>query len=518
MTAIETVGLTRKFGDFVAVDGINLSVKEGELFGLLGPNGAGKTTMISMLTAMLRISGGTALVNGADVSRQPGVVRKSIGIVFQDPSLDLDLTARENLDFHAKLYGPPQRLASQRITDVLRLVELDSRSNSIVKTFSGGMKRRLEIGQLSRLRLRLMNEGSNGSVFLVKVFFSQAGEEEYSYAEYTPFLAPGKTILLTLKEPVIIPRGGSHLMRVQVFKMDGKELVGAFTQSFELGGVLRYDVMVSCLESSVLPGTEIPASMTLLNLGDFFQDTQVSWWIESPTGKKIGLHSMPIALYRKETRELVRSIPVPKNASLGEYAFKVEVRYSNEVREAQCSFLVQRNEDHYRSELGFLQERLNELKRIVDLAEKDGTAVSDYRERIRRTSQLLASLREAIDGNDWEKSDAALRNAKKELDNLSEELALLNLPIFWFAGIGMDPFFVFLAVTLSLTVIALLYETNQLEKDFGRLRLLDSKPFFPGAVRPVQREKKKDSMLDRLIGIQKKGKPVEIKQRPFRNK
>ncbi len=147
LPAIETKKLLRKFGDFVAVNAVDLSVEKGELFGLLGPNGAGKTTMISMLTTTLRITSGQATVNGFDVRSHPDAVRKSIGIVFQDPSLDLDLTAWENLDFHGKLYGMPPTLRHNRIAEVLKLVELDSKSNNLVKTFSGGMKRRLEIAR-----------------------------------------------------------------------------------------------------------------------------------------------------------------------------------------------------------------------------------------------------------------------------------------------------------------------------------------------------------------------------------
>lgn len=147
MLAIETEKLVKKFNGFTAVDHVSLQVKEGELFGLLGPNGAGKTTAISMLTTMLSISGGKAVVNGFDVGLHPDSVRKSIGIVFQDPSLDFDLTARENLEFHAKMYNVPLNVREKRIREVLHLVELDSKSGQLVKTFSGGMKRRLEIAR-----------------------------------------------------------------------------------------------------------------------------------------------------------------------------------------------------------------------------------------------------------------------------------------------------------------------------------------------------------------------------------
>ncbi|MCX6775654.1 MAG: ATP-binding cassette domain-containing protein [Candidatus Micrarchaeota archaeon] len=144
---IETNKLTRKFNGFTAVDSINLQIRKGELFGLLGPNGAGKTTTLSMLSTIRRPTSGTARVNGFDVNTQQDEVRNSIGIVFQDPSLDDELTAYENLDFHAMLYGMPAGQRMERIKEVLELVELSEKRNEQVKRFSGGMKRRLEIAR-----------------------------------------------------------------------------------------------------------------------------------------------------------------------------------------------------------------------------------------------------------------------------------------------------------------------------------------------------------------------------------
>jgi len=144
---IETNKLTRKFNGVTAVDSINLQIRKGELFGLLGPNGAGKTTTLSMLSTIRRPTSGTARVNGFDVNTQQDEVRNSIGIVFQDPSLDDELTAYENLDFHAMLYGMPADQRIERIKEVLELVELSEKRNEQVKRFSGGMKRRLEIAR-----------------------------------------------------------------------------------------------------------------------------------------------------------------------------------------------------------------------------------------------------------------------------------------------------------------------------------------------------------------------------------
>src|SRR3989441_7914827 len=144
---IQARGLTKRFGDLTAVDHIDLEIRKGEIFGLLGPNGAGKTTTISMLITIRPITEGRATVNGYDVARQPARVRASCGIVFQEPSIDTALTARENLELHARLYGVPKAIRTDRIEELLALVDLKEREGSLVKTFSGGMKRRLEIAR-----------------------------------------------------------------------------------------------------------------------------------------------------------------------------------------------------------------------------------------------------------------------------------------------------------------------------------------------------------------------------------
>lgn len=144
---IETADLTRKFGALVAVNQLNIQVEHGEVFSLLGPNGAGKTTTISMLCTILKPTSGTATVNGFDIVKQPGQVRKSIGIVFQDPSVDDRLTGRENMEMHANLYGVPKEVQKKRIPELLALVELEDRADTLLKTYSGGMRRRLEIAR-----------------------------------------------------------------------------------------------------------------------------------------------------------------------------------------------------------------------------------------------------------------------------------------------------------------------------------------------------------------------------------
>jgi len=164
MKAIIAKNLVKTFEDVEAVKRINLEIDEGELFGLLGPNGAGKTTTISMLCTILKPTSGSAKVWGYDVVHESENVRKSIGIVFQDPSLDDDLTGKENLDFHARLFQVPKADRSDRINEMLDLVELKDKANTSVKKYSGGMKRRLEIarGLLHEPKVLFLDEPTLG--------------------------------------------------------------------------------------------------------------------------------------------------------------------------------------------------------------------------------------------------------------------------------------------------------------------------------------------------------------------
>jgi ABC-2 type transport system ATP-binding protein len=164
MVSVKVENLTKSFGEFNAVDGVSFSIGTGEVFGLLGPNGAGKTTTISMLATLLPPTSGKAEINGKSISSEQDGVRKSIGIVFQDQSLDDELTAYENMDLHGRLYRMEGKLRRQRALELLELVELDGRKDDLVKTFSGGMRRRLEIarGLMHRPKVLFLDEPTLG--------------------------------------------------------------------------------------------------------------------------------------------------------------------------------------------------------------------------------------------------------------------------------------------------------------------------------------------------------------------
>ncbi len=164
MAMIQVQNLVKKFGNITAVDDVSFDVEEGTIFGFLGPNGAGKTTTISTLCTLLSPTSGRTFINGFDCNQESSKVRSAIGIVFQDSSLDKDLTARENLVFHAYLYNVPKAERKQRVEDALQLVDLTERADDLVKKFSGGMKRRLEVarGLIHRPKVLFLDEPTLG--------------------------------------------------------------------------------------------------------------------------------------------------------------------------------------------------------------------------------------------------------------------------------------------------------------------------------------------------------------------
>ncbi len=164
MGAIDVRNIVKKYGDFEAVKGISFDVAEGEIFGLLGPNGAGKSTLIRMMTTLLPVTSGTAIVNGFDVTKNPNGVRESIGVIPQALTTDLELSVEENLLIFAKLYGVPREKRERLMTQLLEFVELTQWRHAQVKNLSGGMRRRVEIarGLIHEPRIFFLDEPTTG--------------------------------------------------------------------------------------------------------------------------------------------------------------------------------------------------------------------------------------------------------------------------------------------------------------------------------------------------------------------
>ena len=245
---IEVSGLEKRFGDVEAVRGVDFQVRAGETFGFLGPNGAGKSTTINILCTLARPTAGTARVAGHDVVTERDAVRRTIGLVFQDPTLDVELTAEQNLRFHAELYGVPKAGLSERIDDMLRMVGLADRRGSQVQTFSGGMRRRLEIarGLLHSPRVLFLDEPTIGldpqsraSVWDyigalrrredITVFLTTHYMDEAEHCNRIAIIDSGRIVALDTPEAL---KAGVGKDRVQITTSDDEAAIAALRSRF----------------------------------------------------------------------------------------------------------------------------------------------------------------------------------------------------------------------------------------------------------------------------------------------
>jgi len=252
--AVWTRGLAKHFGELQAVRGIDFEVAPGEVFGFLGPNGAGKTTTIAMLCTLALPTAGEARVAGFDVVREREDVRRNIGLVFQDPTLDGYLTAEENLRFHADLYGVPRSLARERTRDVLEMVGLWERRESLVNTYSGGMRRRLEIarGLLHSPRVLFLDEPTIGldpqtrsSIWTyikelkvreeITIFLTTHYMDEAEYCDRIAIMDRGEIVVLDTPESLKASVGRD---RVQIKTEDDDTAIAALRDRFDIEAVI----------------------------------------------------------------------------------------------------------------------------------------------------------------------------------------------------------------------------------------------------------------------------------------
>jgi len=252
--AVSVSGLAKQYGEVQAVRGVDFDVRVGETFGVLGPNGAGKSTTISMLCTLVKPTGGSARVAGHDVVGERDEVRRNIGLVFQDTTLDGYLTAEQNLRLHAELYGVPKQLVARRMQQVMEMVGLWDRRDSLVNHFSGGMKRRLEIarGLLHSPRVLFLDEPTVGldpqtrsSIWgyirqlktqeQITIFLTTHYMDEAEYCDRIAIMDQGKIIVLDTPEALKAQVGKD---RVQIEAEDSDAVIAALKERFEIDAVM----------------------------------------------------------------------------------------------------------------------------------------------------------------------------------------------------------------------------------------------------------------------------------------
>ena len=246
--AVSVNGLAKRYGDVEAVKGVDFEVSRGETFGFLGPNGAGKSTTINMLCTLVRPTGGSATVGGHDIVSERDAVRRNIGLVFQDSTLDGYLTAEQNLRLHAELYGMPRESVNPRMRQVLEMVGLWERRSSLVNTFSGGMKRRLEIarGLLHSPRVLFLDEPTVGldpqtrnSIWSyiseleqdedITIFLTTHYMDEAEYCDRIAIIDEGEIVVLDTPEALKASVGKD---RVQIHTEDDARAIEALRECF----------------------------------------------------------------------------------------------------------------------------------------------------------------------------------------------------------------------------------------------------------------------------------------------
>jgi ABC-2 type transport system ATP-binding protein len=253
--AVVVEGLAKRFGDVEAVRGIDFTVAAGEIFGFLGPNGAGKSTTINMLCTLLRPTSGRARVAGHDVAGERDEVRRNIGLVFQDPTVDAYLSGEQNLRFHAELYGVPRAVVGDRLHQVLEMVGLWDRRRDRVETYSGGMKRRLEIarGLLHSPRVLFLDEPTVGldpqtrksiwdyihqlkSNEDITIFMTTHYMEEAEYCDRIAIIDSGRIVALDTPAALKAKVGKD---RVQIETADDEAAIAALKEKFDLDSAVR---------------------------------------------------------------------------------------------------------------------------------------------------------------------------------------------------------------------------------------------------------------------------------------
>ena len=252
---ISVAGLTKRYGEIEAVRGIDFEVARGETFGFLGPNGAGKTTTIKILCTLANATSGKAFVAGHDAARERDAVRRNIGLVFQDTTLDTYLTAEQNLRFHAELYGVPRAAVAPRMRQVMDMVDLWDRKDSLVSTFSGGMQRRLEIarGLLHAPRVLFLDEPTVGldpqtrsSIWKyinelkgredITIFLTTHYMDEAENCDRIAIIDHGQIVAIDTPEALKASVGKD---RVQIHTADDQAAVAALAEAFGIQAVMR---------------------------------------------------------------------------------------------------------------------------------------------------------------------------------------------------------------------------------------------------------------------------------------
>jgi len=367
-----------------------------------------------------------------------------------------------------------------------------------------------KIGNQSSITIKISNP-ARGRNFLLSTEISQAKEIGYSETQQVLGVRANETRSVILEEKYAPKIAGTQTIEIKLLSDDRQTVHDDLVGTFDIAGIVRYDVSIECLDAVARIGSKANASITLLNLGDYYKDVELRWWIEDSDGKQIGLASLPIALYANETRSIVRSVNIPAGSKKGQYSFKTVVDYKGQKTEAFCNFTTEESVEYYRKVIESLETRLNELNNSVQSKKEQGHDVAEIEKKISETKTIISSGKAKIESGDFSELDGILA----KVDAAIEEITLAEKALQTRAYLALPQALIALALILLIIVALILYLLKGLADELLGLK----------EPKKEAGKEKEVKQLDALLGLQehkkekmKKGKTKKKKKRKAKRK
>jgi len=371
----------------------------------------------------------------------------------------------------------------------------------------------------TRINVEVFNPLEKRS-FLVSVKIFQVGETGYSEEQYVLDVGANETRKMALEKEYLPRIAGTHTIEILLFSYDRKTLYDEVVETFDIGGKVKYDVIVQCLDDLVKKGGNASAKITVLNLGDYYEDVGLTWGVEGPDGRTIGTSSLVMALYTNDSKELVRSIKIPMESKRGYYQFKAEVDYKGQKTEAMCSFLVEEDRGYYEKTLEKKEERLRKLVEEVQGKKEEGYSVSHIEEMIRGARIAASNIRAKIEREEFGGLDKEMGELDATIDEIEDAKNRLEAVVSFAPPFGLPEFLTVAALILLIAVASILYQFKNLDGLLGLEEPKKKKRKRGERKKEKTRREKKWKPIEKLLGLQKQqaGKPKKGRAKKRRGK
>jgi hypothetical protein len=344
-----------------------------------------------------------------------------------------------------------------------------------------------KMGGQSSIIIKISNP-AKGRNFLLSTEISQVKEIGYSETQQVLGVRANETRSIILEEKYAPKIAGTQTIEIKLLSDDRHTVYDELVDTFDIAGMVRYDVSIECLDEVARIGSKANASITLLNLGDYYKDVELRWWIEDSNGKQIGLASLPIALYANESRSIVRSVNIPVGSKKGQYSFKAVVDYKGQKTEAFCNFITEESVEYYRKIIEAKEGQLDELNDLIQSKKEQGYDVAEIEKKISEARIIISLGKTKIGSGDLSELD----NIVAKLDVAIEEITRAKKDLETEVYLALPQVLIALALILLIIVALILYLLKGLADEL--LGLKEQKK---------EEDKEKEwKQLDALLGLQ----------------